>query len=97
MNLFAPILNLIWIGLFVAALYSHSHEAELWSVLWTCGMIGFFVGCLYKTQQHDIERATEPWLRNWTSSPHGKCMKKNGSADIPKGADGVERQNNRSV
>jgi hypothetical protein len=63
MNLFAPILNLIWFGLFVAALYSHSHEAEHWSVLWTCGMIGFFVGCLYKTQQHDRERATDTWAK----------------------------------
>ncbi|UYO54623.1 hypothetical protein [Rhodopseudomonas palustris] len=63
MNFFAPILNLIWLGLFVAALYSHSHEVELWAGVWTCGMIGFFVGCLYKTQQHDREQATDTWAK----------------------------------
>ncbi|MEK9285681.1 hypothetical protein MTR72_39845 [Bradyrhizobium sp. ISRA442] len=59
MSIFVPIINLIWVGLFVVALYSHSDEVGRWFALWTCGMIGFFFGCVYKGQQQSIERSND--------------------------------------
>lgn len=61
MKLLVPAINLVWVGLFGAALYSQSNEVAIWFGLWTCGMIGFFVGCAYKTEQHDLEQSSDPW------------------------------------
>ena len=51
LSIFIPATNLIWVGLFVVALYSGSNEMAKWFGLWTCGMLGFFFGCVYKDEQ----------------------------------------------
>lgn len=60
-NKFLLSINLIWLVLFIAALNSRDIEYLRWFGLWTCGMIGFGVGCAYKEQQFDDEERRELW------------------------------------
>ena len=55
-------INLIWLGSFIAVWNNygpHNPSVDMFCGMWTCGMIGFFLGCVYKQQRLDDEAAEE--------------------------------------